>query len=52
MVVKGRQQENKFIVKVLVIKIQINPTTYYIYGNKKKNKPKPSIIVIMITRKK
>jgi hypothetical protein len=36
---------------MLVIKTQINPTTYYTYGNKKK-KPKPSIIVIMIARKK
>jgi len=38
-------------MKVLVIKTQINPITYYIYGSKEK-KPKPSIIIIMIARKK
>jgi hypothetical protein len=32
-------------------KMQINFTTYYIYGSKKKNKLKPSIIIIMPTRK-
>jgi hypothetical protein len=32
-------------------KMQINPTTYYTYGSRKK-KPKPSIIVIMAIRKK
>jgi hypothetical protein len=30
--------------------MQINPTTYYTYGNKK-NEPKLSLIVIMATRK-
>jgi hypothetical protein len=30
----------------------INFTTYCTYGSKKKNKPKPSIIVIMATTKK
>jgi len=41
----------KIIMKVVVIKTQINPTTYCIYGNKKKNKPTRSIIVIMIATK-
>jgi len=47
---KEGSKTKTFIMKVLVIKTQINPTTYYIYGNKI-NKPKPSIIVIMIVRK-
>jgi len=39
-------------MKVVVIKTQINPTTYCIYSNRKKKKPTPSIIVIMIATKK
>jgi hypothetical protein len=49
---KEGSKTKKIIMKVLVIKRQINPTTYCTYGNKKKNKPKPSIIVIMIAKKK
>jgi hypothetical protein len=37
-------------MKMLVIKAQIDHTTYSTYGNIKK-KPKPFITVIMITRK-
>jgi len=55
-IIQGLWQEGskqtQFIVKVFVIKTQINPTTYYIYGSKKIKKPKPSIIVIMIASKK
>jgi len=32
--VKGRQQEKKNIVKMRVIRTQINPTTYCTYGSK------------------
>jgi hypothetical protein len=49
---KEGSKTKKFIMKVLVIKRRINSTTYCTYGNKKKNKPKPSIIVIMIAREK
>jgi hypothetical protein len=48
---KEGSKTKTFITKVLVIKTQINLTTYYTYGSKKKKKkPKPSIIVIMIAR--
>jgi hypothetical protein len=43
--------KKKKIVKVLMIKTQINPTTYCTYDSKKKN-PKTSIIVITIAKKK
>jgi hypothetical protein len=39
-VVKGKvARPKKFIMKVVVIKTQISPTTYYIYGNKEKTNP-------------
>jgi hypothetical protein len=36
---KEGSKTKKFIMKVVVIKTQINPITYSIYGNKKKTNP-------------
>jgi hypothetical protein len=36
---KDGNKTKKIIMKVVVIKTQINPSTYYTYGNKKKTNP-------------